>query len=209
MAGDPTIRTIDDARALKALAHPLRLDLLEAVRLHGPLTATAAADLVGESPANCSWHLRQLAKYGFIEEVPGATGRERPWRRTDHGMQWHDSETDQAFAQASRVLTEVFVDREVALIKAARTRPQPNGWVDSAVATQSVTWLTAEELSALGDQLMDILATHRDRIDDPTRRPPGSRPVRMIALAAPDDGLLAPNHPTTGGHHELAAPLLD
>jgi hypothetical protein len=130
-------------------------------------------------------------------------------RRTDHGMQWHDSETDQAFAQASRVLTEVFVDREVALIKAARTRPQPNGWVDSAVATQSVTWLTAEELSALGDQLMDILATHRDRIDDPTRRPPGSRPVRMIALAAPDDGLLAPNHPTTGGHHELAAPLLD
>lgn len=201
MAKDPAIRTIDDARALKALAHPLRLDLLEAVSLHGPLTATGAADLVGESPANCSWHLRQLAKYGFIEEVPGASGRERPWRRTGHGMEWHESDTDQVFSEASRALTEVFVDREVTLIKAARTRPQPEGWADSAVATQAIAWLTADELTALGDQLMAVLATYRGRVDDPSQRPAGSRPVRMIALAAPDDGLL-PTDQTIGELHE-------
>jgi DNA-binding transcriptional ArsR family regulator len=202
MATDPTRRTIDDARALKALAHPLRLDLLEAVSLHGPLTATGAADLVDESPANCSWHLRQLAKYGYIEEVPGATGRERPWRRTGHGMEWHESDSDPAMSAASHLLTEVFVDREVSLIRSARNRPQPEGWTDSPIATQSIAWLTADELADLGDQLVALLATHRGRIDDPAQRPAGARPVRMIALAAPDDRLLATDRTRKGDPHE-------
>ena len=111
------VRKIDDAHALRALAHPLRLELLEALTLHGPLTATTAADLVGESPANCSWHLRQLAKYGLIEEVPGATGRQRPWQRTSQGMEWHETSSDPAFTEAARSLTAVFIDRELALVE--------------------------------------------------------------------------------------------
>ena len=79
MERTPSKKVIKSVGELKALSHPLRLDLLEAVTIHRQLTATQAAEIVGESPANCSWHLRQLAKYGFLEEVPGTTGRQRPW----------------------------------------------------------------------------------------------------------------------------------
>lgn len=187
MARD-VIPTIDDPQALKALAHPLRLDLLEAIGVHGPLTATGAAEIVGESPANCSWHLRQLARYGFLEEVPGP-GRQRPWRRTSTGMQWHDSGEDTALDAASRALTRVFIDREVARIKEAISTPQPEGWGDSVVAVQSITWLTAEELARLDQDVMALLAPFRDRLADPATRPEGARPVRVIALAAADDSL--------------------
>src|SRR4030088_3589210 len=78
-SGDRRSNTTDP-RALRALAHPLRLRLLELLVLRGPMTATEAADLLGESPANCSFHLRTLAKYGYVEEAGGGRGRQRPWR---------------------------------------------------------------------------------------------------------------------------------
>ena len=65
---------------MRALAHPVRLALLEALTDAGQLTATEAGERVGESPANTSFHLRQLAKYGFVEEAEGGTGRRRPWK---------------------------------------------------------------------------------------------------------------------------------
>src|SRR5262252_8581356 len=74
------LHKITDARAMRALAHPLRLALLEALMHAGTLTATQASELLGESPANCAFHLRTLAKYGFVEEAGGGRGRERPWR---------------------------------------------------------------------------------------------------------------------------------
>src|SRR5215467_5092526 len=72
-------RKITDARAMRALAHPVRLALLEALAHAGTLTATQASELLGESPANCAFHLRTLAKYGYVEEAGGGKGRERPW----------------------------------------------------------------------------------------------------------------------------------
>ncbi len=199
MERDPSIRKIDDAHALKALAHPLRLDLLEAVSIHGPLTATAASELVGESPANCSWHLRQLAKYGFIEEVPDAHGRQRPWRRTGTGMEWDQSPEDPETQEASRALTTVYLNREMARIQEAMQRTQPAGWEERVIATESLSWLTADEMSQLGDEIGALLERFRGRVRDPGLRPAGSRPVRMLALAAPDDRL-QPTHPT--GDHD-------
>ena len=194
------VRKIDDAHALRALAHPLRLELLEALTLHGPLTATTAADLVGESPANCSWHLRQLAKYGLIEEVPGATGRQRPWQRTSQGMEWHETSSDPAFTEAARSLTAVFIDRELALVKDAMSRVQPDGWGDAVIATQSMGWMTAAEMEALDQLVFDLLGTYRERIADPALRPEGSRPVRMLALAVADDRMQGPtDKPSKGG----------
>lgn len=54
------------------MAHPVRVALLEALSLQGPMTATEAGERIGESPTTCSFHLRQLAKYGFVEEAGGA-----------------------------------------------------------------------------------------------------------------------------------------
>ena len=67
-------RRLTDPRAMRAVAHPVRIALLEVLGTEGPLTATQAGEHIGESPTTCSFHLRQLAKYGFIEEVEGVAG---------------------------------------------------------------------------------------------------------------------------------------
>ena len=72
--------TITDPTLMRALAHPVRMALIELLGVHQTLTATQASEALGESPANCAFHLRTLAKYGFIEEAGGGRGRERPWR---------------------------------------------------------------------------------------------------------------------------------
>src|SRR5580692_11873917 len=74
---------VTDPRALRALAHPVRLSLMGLLRTQGPLTATKAAELLGESSASASFHLRQLAKYGLVEEAGGGQGRERPWQAAE------------------------------------------------------------------------------------------------------------------------------
>ena len=71
-----------DATALQGLAHPLRVQLCDQLSMHGPATATQLAARLNESSGATSYHLRQLEKYGFVEEDPGrGSGRERWWRR--------------------------------------------------------------------------------------------------------------------------------
>ena len=80
-------RQLTDPKAMRAMAHPVRLALMEEINDAGTLTATEAAERVGESPSNCSFHLRQLAKYGFVEEAraaPGASGRGARSTRASH-----------------------------------------------------------------------------------------------------------------------------
>ena len=68
-ASDPrdSLRRVTDAKTMRALAHPVRISLIELLIIAGPMTATQAAEKIGESPSTCSFHLRQLAKYGFVE----------------------------------------------------------------------------------------------------------------------------------------------
>src|SRR2546427_10965557 len=73
---------LTDPRALRAYAHPVRMQLVGLLRRHGPLTATQAAAELGESSGTTSFHLRQLAKYGLVEEATGGKGREKPWQAT-------------------------------------------------------------------------------------------------------------------------------
>jgi DNA-binding transcriptional ArsR family regulator len=73
-----------DLGAMRALSHPLRLELLDRLRTDGPATASLLAERIGESSGATSYHLRQLARYGFVEEdVRDAKGRERWWRHRD------------------------------------------------------------------------------------------------------------------------------
>lgn len=201
MERDLSVQTLSDAKALRALAHPLRLDLMEAISVHGSLCATEAAEIVGESPANCSWHLRQLAKYGYLEEVPGTSGRQRPWRRTGTGLHWEDSDADPDVEAASHALTNVFIDRHIERIKRARDRRQPDGWQDAALAVQAVTWLTVEENAELNEQISRLVLAHKERVADPAKRPPGARPIRVIALSVADDSLGSSRTGNDGGDH--------
>src|SRR3954465_2595175 len=79
-------RRLSDPRELQALAHPVRMAIIEQLSISGPLTATELADRLDETPANCSWHLRKLAKFGFVEEAEGGTGRQRPWQVPGIGL---------------------------------------------------------------------------------------------------------------------------
>src|SRR4051794_34065627 len=79
-AQGPSYRRLSDPRELQALAHPVRLGIMELLTVAGPLTATELADRLDETPANCSWHLRKLAEHAFVEEAGGGIGRQRPWR---------------------------------------------------------------------------------------------------------------------------------
>ena len=72
------VRQLTDSRTLRALTHPVRIALIEALLLGGAMTATEVGEQIGESPTTCSFHLRQLAKYGFVEEAGG--GRAGPGR---------------------------------------------------------------------------------------------------------------------------------
>src|ERR1700685_4122500 len=85
------LRKVTDARTMRALAHPVRIALVEALSLGGAMTATQVGERIGESATTCSFHLRQLAKYGFVEEAGGGTGRSRPWRLTSIGMSFSPS----------------------------------------------------------------------------------------------------------------------
>src|SRR5947209_18875852 len=69
-----------DPRALRALAHPARLAILERLNSEGPATATECAELAGLSPSACSYHLRALSRWGLVEAADGADRRERRWR---------------------------------------------------------------------------------------------------------------------------------
>ncbi|MBO0683009.1 MAG: winged helix-turn-helix transcriptional regulator, partial [Candidatus Dormibacteraeota bacterium] len=92
---------------MRAVAHPTRLRILSRLRLHGPATATECSRTVGESPSGCSYHLRQLARFGFVEEVQdGGDGRERRWRARGFGMRWARTGSTEYLA-ASGALREV------------------------------------------------------------------------------------------------------
>ncbi|MGW4454944.1 ArsR/SmtB family transcription factor [Streptomyces albidoflavus] len=80
------VRTLDP-RSLRGLAHPLRMRLFRALRESGPATASQLAGRLDESSGATSYHLRQLAAYGFAEDAPEhGKGRERWWRATSQGI---------------------------------------------------------------------------------------------------------------------------
>src|SRR5579862_8284461 len=120
MAGSPeatagvpgrTVTRLTDPRALRAYAHPIRMKLVGLLRTEGPLTATRAAELLGESSASMSFHLRQLAKYGLVEEAGGGKGRERPWRSTAMFTNLPDVAENPESAAAADLLSSVIADR--------------------------------------------------------------------------------------------------
>ena len=83
MTDDPGGVPVTDPHRIRALAHPLRLALLELLG-DGPATATECAASTGDSVASCSFHLRMLAKYGWIEPAE-RRGREKPWQLVTQG----------------------------------------------------------------------------------------------------------------------------
>ena len=184
---------LTDPKAMRALAHPLRWALLEALSHAGTLTATQASEMLGESPANCAFHLRTLARYGFVEEAGGGKGRERPWRQAYRRMSWQARQGDEQFRLAGQALNQIWLDRVLSRARRslAATASWPEGFEDGLGGSTSMLYVTPDEARDLYGELMKTVERtigqeHRfTERRDPARRPPGAVPVEFVLLAYP------------------------
>jgi DNA-binding transcriptional ArsR family regulator len=186
---DPEREDYIDARRLRGIAHPLRLRILWALRERGPSTATKLAQLLGESSGATSYHLRQLAAYGFVVEDAGrGTERERWWRAAKRGSTFDLPPADDV---EGRVLGEEYL-RTVASLYAERMQraisgisSAPQEWLDAATLSDVVLRLTADEARRLIAELFELAGRYR-RHDEPDP-PAGNRRVAFQFQVLPQD----------------------
>jgi DNA-binding transcriptional ArsR family regulator len=178
-------REVSDPKAMRALAHPIRLALIEALGDAGTLTATEAGERLGESPANASFHLRQLAKYGFVEEAGGGSGRQRPWKLKHLGTRFTDVHDDEAAAAAGRELERVVRDRYLARAQRAfeERHALPKEWREVTGGSQFRFFLTPEELREADEAITALLLERfADRRDGSKPHPPDARRVEILTF---------------------------
>lgn len=179
---------ITDPRALRALAHPARIAIMQHLIFDGPATATECAAAAGMSPSACSYHLRALARYGFVDEEPAeaADQRHRPWRARLVAMSiGKDPDRSQALRVADRLLLET-VHAWMEDLRASyydHETEYPQEWQVSAGGTQSILHVTAAELTEIRSKIDELLAGYV-RLS-PADRPPGSQRVHVFADFTP------------------------
>ena len=181
---------VSDPKMMRALAHPLRVALIEAIGQADSrtLTATEASELLGESPANCAFHLRTLAKYGFVEEAGGGRGRQRPWRLRFSGLEilppWEDQETRLAVEAAAGIWFDRWLTRaRDRLMRTSVTRPTGRR---RRSPPSTDLFLTAQEATELGEGMRPP-DRRRSRPDGttPAQRPAGSLPYEVLIFGYP------------------------
>jgi DNA-binding transcriptional ArsR family regulator len=180
-------RIVTDARAMRALAHPVRIALLEAIGREGELTATRAAEMLDESPGNMSWHLQTLAKYGYLEEAGGGKGRSRPWRLASVSNRFETPAEDPEAHAAGDALESTFADQAYSRLRTwfARRASYSLKWRNAAFTADSIVYLTADEMSALGDEVSELFGRYRDRVVNKELRPADAEPVKLVAFGHP------------------------
>jgi DNA-binding transcriptional ArsR family regulator len=169
----------DDVGAIRALAHPLRLRLLDLLRFDGPSTATLLARRVGESSGATSYHLRQLGRHGFIEDAGSGRGRERWWRYRERQLGLRGDST----GSEREVLAELLSREAHALDGFLARRPDDPEWDEPAFFMSLALRLTASELHELRAGIEALIAPLA-RADSP-EAPAGARAVRMLAFGYP------------------------
>lgn len=180
-ADDPKIHHVD-TRTLRGLAHPLRIRLLNALREFGSATASGLADRLGESSGATSYHLRQLAAYGFVEDDPErGKGRERWWKAVHAGNTFNTSTfTEHPDAEVRGAVGVVL--HEVATTHAQELntwlgtmREWPEEWRKAFDLSDFKLRLTPELSVELTEKIQELVNSYRDRVPEGTE---GSAVVR-------------------------------
>jgi len=181
---------LTDARAIRALAHPARLAVLDALNQRATLTATEAAEIAGLSPSAMSYHLRALAKWGIVREAgdeADADGRERRWERAGAGLTFDPP--DHGADAATAFIAAHYLDQTRSQLTQWLERQQGESafWRENSVLAYRETWLTEEQALDVR-RIADSLVT-KDEVSQRARndRPPGARRVRMAFLMFPID----------------------
>jgi len=178
---------VTDARVMRALAHPARIAIWEFLGLDGPATATECASVTGLSPSACSYHLRTLAKYGFVEEdtAHSADGRERPWRTKITAFSIPEGTGTRALRDAARLFGDSVHASAGELRESYRDRqPEyPDDWQRALGTSYDVVHATPEELTTLRRRLVELFGEYRRLSRD--ERPPGARRVQVTVDLVP------------------------
>ncbi|MEU2167910.1 winged helix-turn-helix domain-containing protein [Micromonospora chersina] len=182
-------RVVSDPLALRALAHPLRLRLCALVGREGSLTAADAARQLGISQALASHHLRQLAKYGFVEHADAGDSRERPWRITAASHRFEAADGSAEARESVELLDRYFVEQASAQLAdwQQRRADEDPRWAEHAGVSQSLLYLTVEEFVELKQRWEEIVTplVQRRPLGDPGKRPVDAVPVNLTLVAAP------------------------
>ena len=166
---------ITDPKTIRALAHPLRLDLLELLAWAGPSTAAHCGRVLGVSQASCSFHLRQLAKYEYVEEAgPGPDRRERQWRLREPRPTIRAAGGD---AAVQRQLERIVVERDTQAILDHLDHPDRG---ETWGMVSAIALLSREEAADLKKHWLSLLQPFVNRTQEP-----GLRHVRYFMAATP------------------------
>ena len=178
----PPTRVLD-TRALRALGHPLRVELFDLITQYGPQTASTLAAMTGESSGATSYHLRELAKHDLIEEdTSRGTGRERWWRRPPGTVSLGDVEvwsTPAGRAAGELVVNEFFHRRHHQLMRfLAEKMDHANEWTEASTVATVTIRMTVEQFAELSQQVSDLVNDVLERYSDQTGD--GVRPVTVL-----------------------------
>lgn len=183
---DPPVLRVEDPRSIRALAHPARLAIIDALASGEELTATQCAELTGLSPSATAYHLNLLERYGFAEAAPlRPDRRERPWRTSGRPIQVDLDISTPAGSAATAAVVAAYMDTTRAIgaefIEGAHAEAEE--WRD-AVLKNADLWLTAEEFRRVAKELEAVLKPYRGRRSNEDR-PIGGRRVRVMNVVVP------------------------
>lgn len=149
-----------DAMALRALAHPQRMRMLGMLRMDGPATATGLAARLGLNSGATSYHLRQLSRHGFIEEVAErGNGRDRWWRASHEATVTSTAGDDEDAIDAAVAFSQAALQWQVSQMQRAieQHAQLPPDWREASTASDFIIPMTAAQAKALTDKLMAVL----------------------------------------------------
>ena len=184
----PNRQRVTDIDALRTLAHPIRYRILGHLMAVGPQTASECAEVVGETPSNCSYHLRELARFGLVERVDGDGGdaRERPWRPMATGWSFglvDEANADPVARAANLRLQHAGIDEEARIahvaLDALESLDAP--WHEASIGQTFGLRVTADELAMLGAAIDAVLRPYIALTREDA--PPDAQPVHVSLTA--------------------------
>lgn len=175
-----------DGPSLRALAHPVRVQLVGLLRRNGPSTASRLAEVLGLNSGATSYHLRQLADTGLIAEADDLGNRRDRWWKAVYRSTYFERSSLESDPEAAAVylqaIASAYAER---LIEFATTFPTlPETWDDTATMSDFRLRLTAEEAQALNNDLVDVIARYRrdDDVADGTTAAPDQAELVVVQL---------------------------
>jgi DNA-binding transcriptional ArsR family regulator len=176
---------LTDPRAMRALAHPARLGILELLRLNSSGTATECAREVGGSPQAASYHLRALAKWGLIRPATSNDGRETRWELAARSIRFTSGDDSPQFRTAARALGRRILERDDRVVDAwlAAEPGEPREWRDAATFASASVFVTPEEMHEFSRRFREVMKDfERPQV---AGRPEGARRVHVVFRAVP------------------------